>query len=102
MKYISPRIQVGYVFQHTLVPQCMDAYADDGNCTSLSASCSNDALVSPFQRNRMPTIEIHQPAGFRTFSLTVSLSGLTLDSLKPVEQMMCKTSGLRQAQDPLV
>ena len=51
MKHISPRIQVGYVFQHTLVPQCMDAYSDDGTAgcdTLLSASCSNDALVSPF------------------------------------------------------
>ena len=29
MKYISPMIQVGYLFQQNLVLQCMDDYSDD-------------------------------------------------------------------------
>ena len=44
MKYISPMIQVGYVFQQNLVLQCMDGNSDDGTevCgTSLSASSSS-------------------------------------------------------------
>ena len=44
VKYISPMIQVGYVFQQNLVLQCMDGYSDEataGYDTSLSSSCSN-------------------------------------------------------------
>ena len=51
MKYISPLFRVEYAFQHTLVLQCMDCYSEDGTAvcdTSLSASCSSDAPVSPF------------------------------------------------------
>ena len=66
----------------------MDGYSEDG-----TPGCDIDASWA---------LSNYQTIPCRTFSLTVSLSGLTLDSLKPVEQMMCKASGLRQAQDPLV
>ena len=63
MKYISPLIQVGYVFQQTWFP-CMDSYSDDGGAgcdTSHSVSCSSDALISLFSVTDY-TDEIHQPA----------------------------------------
>ena len=55
-KYISPLFRVEYAFQHTLVLQCMDCFAEDGTA-GCDTSLSDRAMLSDIFGYGSPLLE---------------------------------------------